>query len=92
MRESRVLTTHNLVEAEKCHQTGVIRQGKLLAVGHPDELRSQAGGPRIEIVGRGFTEIAGLAAINQPLVSQPRSKVIPQRGWPTAGSLDDYLT
>jgi len=41
------LTTHNLVEAEKlCHQTGVIRQGKLLAVGHPDELRSQAGGPR----------------------------------------------
>lgn len=50
------LTTHNLAEAEKlCQRTGVIRQGKLLAVGHPDELRSQAGGPRVEVVGRGFT-------------------------------------
>ncbi len=72
------LTTHNLVEAEKlCHQTGVIRQGKLLAVGHPDELRSQAGGPRIEIVGRGFTQKLldglrssyGAATLTQPLVS-----------------------
>jgi len=31
------LTTHNLVEADKlCGQVAVIRQGKLLAVGHPD--------------------------------------------------------
>ena len=51
------LTTHNLPEAEKlCHQIGVIRQGKLLAVGNPDELSVLAGGPRIEIVGRGFTQ------------------------------------
>jgi ABC-2 type transport system ATP-binding protein len=64
------LTTHNLVEAEKlCHQTGVIRQGKLLAVGHPDELRSQAGGPRIEIVGRGFTQKLLDGLRSQPLVS-----------------------
>ena len=50
------LTTHNLAEAEKlCQQTGVIRQGKLLAVGTPDELRASAGSPRIEVVGRGFT-------------------------------------
>ena len=50
------LTTHNLAEAEKlCQQVGVIRQGKLLAVGDPDELRVLAGGPRVEIVGRGFT-------------------------------------
>lgn len=63
------LTTHNLVEAEKlCHQTGVIRQGKLLAVGHPDELRSQAGGPRIEIVGRGFTQKLLEWLRSQPLV------------------------
>ncbi len=49
------LTTHNLAEAEKlCQQIGVIRQGKLLAVGHPDDLRSSASHPRIEIVGRGF--------------------------------------
>ena len=51
------LTTHNLVEAEKlCTQVAVIRQGKLLAVGHPDELRARGGGPRVEVIGRGFTD------------------------------------
>ncbi len=50
------LTTHNLAEAEKlCHKVGVIRQGKLLAVGALDQLRSQAGGTRLHISGRGFT-------------------------------------
>lgn len=50
------LTTHNLAEAEKlCHQVGVIRQGKLIALGQPDELKSQAGGPRVEVLGHGFT-------------------------------------
>ncbi len=53
------LTTHNLAEAEKlCQQVGVIRQGKLLAVGHPDQLRARAGGPRAEILGRGFDATA----------------------------------
>lgn len=59
------LTTHNLSEAEKlCNRVGVIRQGKLLAVGHPDELRSRRGAPQAEIVGRGFSEavIAALRA------------------------------
>ncbi len=51
------LTTHNLAEAEKlCGQVGVIRQGALLAVGHPDTLRARSSGPRVEIVGRGFSE------------------------------------
>ncbi len=51
------LTTHNLTEAEKlCAQVAVIRQGKLLAVGTPDELRARTGGQEAEIVGRGFTE------------------------------------
>jgi ABC-2 type transport system ATP-binding protein len=51
------LTTHNLVEADKlCGQVAVIRQGKLLAVGHPDELRTRSGGSRVEVVGRGFTD------------------------------------
>lgn len=50
------LTTHNLAEAEKlCHQVGVIRQGRLLAAGALDQLRQQAGGPRLEITGQGFT-------------------------------------
>ncbi|MDD5466659.1 MAG: ABC transporter ATP-binding protein [Anaerolineales bacterium] len=57
------LTTHNLAEAEKlCQQVGVIRQGRLLAYGSPDELRARNSTPSVEIVGRGFDEslLAGL--------------------------------
>ena len=51
------LTTHNLAEAEKlCEQVGVIRQGKLVAVGRPDDLRAGAGAPRVEVTGSGFTD------------------------------------
>jgi ABC-2 type transport system ATP-binding protein len=51
------LNTHNLAEAEKlCALVGVIRKGKLLALGNPDELRFKKGGAQAEIVGRGFTE------------------------------------
>jgi ABC-2 type transport system ATP-binding protein len=51
------LTTHNLAEAEKlCSQVAVIRQGKLLAIGTPDDLRARTGGQEAEIVGHGFTE------------------------------------
>ena len=51
------LTTHNMAEAERlCSRVAVIREGALVAVGSPDELRSRAGGPRLEIVGRGFSE------------------------------------
>jgi ABC-2 type transport system ATP-binding protein len=51
------LTTHNMAEAEKlCSQVAVIRDGGLVAVGHPDELRAQAGTPRVEVVGRGYSE------------------------------------
>ena len=53
------LTTHNMAEAERlCQQVAVIRAGKLLAVGTPDALRAHAGGPRVEIIGRGFSETA----------------------------------
>ncbi len=51
------LNTHNLAEAEKlCAQVGVIRQGKLLTVGNPDELRLKRAGSHIEIVGCDFSE------------------------------------
>jgi len=51
------LNTHNLVEAEKlCARVGVIRQGKLLTVGSPDELRRSNGASQAEIVGSGFTD------------------------------------
>jgi ABC-2 type transport system ATP-binding protein len=51
------LTTHNMAEAEMlCSQVAVIREGELVAIGHPDELRARAGGPRLEIMGRGFDD------------------------------------
>ena len=53
------LTTHNMAEAERlCSQVAVIRQGRLVTVGHPDELRARTGGPQVEVVGRGFNEEA----------------------------------
>ena len=60
------LTTHNMAEAEKlCSLVAVVRQGKLLAVGSPTELRSRGGGgQRAEIAGRGFSE-AMLATLRQ---------------------------
>ena len=50
------LTTHNLAEAERlCGRVAVIKQGRLRAVGHPDELKARSA-TRAEISGRGFTE------------------------------------
>jgi ABC-2 type transport system ATP-binding protein len=64
------LTTHNLTEAEKlCAQVAVIRQGKLITVGAPDELRARTGGPQAEIVGRGFTEQMLATLREQPEVA-----------------------
>jgi ABC-2 type transport system ATP-binding protein len=49
------LTTHNLNEAEKlCSRVAVIRAGKLLTIGAPDELST--GGHKLLVVGHGFTE------------------------------------
>jgi ABC-2 type transport system ATP-binding protein len=51
------LNTHNLNEAEQlCAQVGVIREGKLIAAGSPESLRMRNRSPRVEIMGRGFTE------------------------------------
>ena len=50
------LTTHNMAEAEKlCHQVGIIREGKLVAIGPLHQLLTQASGGQIDITGRGFT-------------------------------------
>ncbi len=51
------LNTHNLAEVEKlCAQVAVIRNGKLITMGNPDELRLGKGGLKVEIIGRGFNE------------------------------------
>ncbi len=63
------LTTHNMAEAERlCSQVAVIRKGKLVAVGHPDELRQRTGGSRVEVLGRGFTGQVVSLAKEQPEV------------------------
>jgi ABC-2 type transport system ATP-binding protein len=50
------LTTHNLNEAERlCAQVGVIRDGKLLAVGSPESLRARRDSGRVDIVATGLT-------------------------------------
>ena len=65
------LTTHNMAEAEKlCHRVAVVREGKLLAVGTPAELRSRGGGRRAEINGRGFSESMITALKQQGSVSE----------------------
>jgi ABC-2 type transport system ATP-binding protein len=65
------LTTHNLAEAEKlCQQVGVIRKGKLQALGAPDQLRAQTGHPHIEISGTGFTPAAIAALQARPEVGE----------------------
>ncbi len=56
-------------EAETlCSEVAVIRAGRLVAVGQPDELRSRAGAPRLEVVGRNFNERARQLLLAQPSV------------------------
>jgi ABC-2 type transport system ATP-binding protein len=50
------LTTHNLAEAERlCGRVAVIKQGRLLATGHPDQLKARSA-TRAEISGRGLDD------------------------------------
>jgi ABC-2 type transport system ATP-binding protein len=65
------LNTHNLPEAEKlCSQVGVIRDGKLLSMGSPDQLRSQEDRPRVRITGSGFTREIMDQLRAQPIVKE----------------------
>jgi ABC-2 type transport system ATP-binding protein len=90
------LNTHNLTEAEKlCAQVGVIRQGKLVTVGSPDELRARTGGPQAEIVGDGFTEQMLTTLREQPEVvhaeAHNRHLLIEVRGESKMGPLVSLL-
>lgn len=45
LRETTVvLTTHILDDAEACNRVGILNEGKLVALGTPDELKRQVGG------------------------------------------------
>jgi len=63
------LTTHNLGEAERlCALAGVVRNGRLLAVGPPAQLGAARAGTSIEVTGSGLTAamqamVAALAGV-----------------------------
>jgi ABC-2 type transport system ATP-binding protein len=85
------LNTHNLDEAQRlCAQVGVIRSGKLLAVGSPDELRANTDAPRLEVIGEGFSEEALAAARSAPGVARVELQPAP-RGVEGANGHDGRL-
>lgn len=47
-----LLTTHLLEEAERCVRVGILHQGKLVALGSPDALRSEIGGEVVTLRSR----------------------------------------
>jgi ABC-2 type transport system ATP-binding protein len=59
-----LLTTQYLEEADQlAARISVIDQGRAVAEGTPDELKSKIGGDRIEVVVRDATQLAGAAEI-----------------------------
>lgn len=44
-----VLTTHIMEDAERCDRVGILHQGKLVALGRPDELKEKIGGDIVVI-------------------------------------------
>jgi ABC-2 type transport system ATP-binding protein len=63
------LNTHNLAEAERlCQQIGIIRGGKLVANGSPNQLRAQAGNPQLDITGKDFFSDAIQDLLSRPEV------------------------
>lgn len=43
-----LVTTHVMDEADKCHRLGMVRDGRLIAVGTPEALKEETGGATIE--------------------------------------------
>jgi ABC-2 type transport system ATP-binding protein len=69
------LTTHNMSEAEKlCDRVAVIREGSLMAIGSPDELRSRATRPQVVINGSGFDSNLVRIMQNRPEVSAAHAR------------------
>jgi ABC-2 type transport system ATP-binding protein len=71
------LTTHNLSEAERlCQMVGVIRQGRILAVGPPKNLIRDKTIQRLKITGDGFSDFVLKSIREVPQVT----KVITENG------------
>jgi ABC-2 type transport system ATP-binding protein len=66
------LTTHNLTEAERlCHRVAVVRNGKLLADGAPEDLRARSAPSTtpVTVVGRGIDARIASAIAARPGVA-----------------------
>ena len=65
-----LLTTHLLDDAEVCNRVGILDAGKLVALGEPDELKTQVGGDVIliesadcETLGTAIAERFGVSTV-----------------------------
>ena len=72
------INTHHLAEAERlCDLVGVIRRGRLIAFGHPDEVRGRVGKRRLEVVGAGISyelvaEVGSMAHVEVAVLDKGR--------------------
>ncbi len=65
-----ILTTHNMAEAEKlCASVGVLKQGKLLTVGSPNELKTSRVEASFQLLGTNFSPDLFSHLSHHPLVS-----------------------
>ena len=84
------LTTHNLSEAEKlCDRIGVLRDGRLVVEGTPDEIRALAGGRRVEIIGTSLggslhEEVRRIAGVRSSEATPGGLRVTLDDGYPVA--------
>ncbi|MFQ5881891.1 MAG: ATP-binding cassette domain-containing protein [Candidatus Methylomirabilales bacterium] len=54
-----LLTTHLIEEAEQCDRVGILHQGRLVAMGDPDELKGSLGGDVVVIHAQNPGELQG---------------------------------
>jgi ABC-2 type transport system ATP-binding protein len=57
-----LVTTHLMEEAERCDRVGVLDQGKLVALGTPEELRASIAGDVVTVVPKSSSRLADLRA------------------------------
>ena len=67
---TNLLTTHHVDEAERCDRLALIHQGRLIALGEPQELRSKSGVPPVLQVRCSPLPGALLAAQGLPFVQE----------------------
>ena len=61
---TQIVATHMMDEAERCDRIGILDRGKLVAIGHPAELKGELGSETL------WLESAGPEALQQHLSSQ----------------------